>query len=86
MSHDKRPTNWGCLSAIVLMTPVGLIVFGGSMISGGGCEGREQPCVGDYTPVWIMMGAVVAVALGLAFAINVLVAKVHVWRNKRTGS
>ena len=67
------------------MTPVALIVFGAGMIGGGGCEGREPPCVGDYTPVWIMMGAVVAVSLGLAFAINVLIAKVRFWRSKRTG-
>jgi hypothetical protein len=29
--------------------------------------------------------AVIAIALGLAFAINVLVAKVRLWRSKRTG-
>lgn len=86
MGFEKRPTNWGCLTATVLMTPVALIVFGAGMMGGGGCEGREPPCVGDYTPVWIMMGIVVAIAIGLAFIINLLIAKVRSSRSKRTGS
>ncbi len=86
MSYEKRPINWGCLASIVLTTPVALIVFVAGMMGGGGCEGREPPCVGDYTPVWIMMGAVVMVAIGLAFFINLLTAKVRSWRSKRTGS
>ncbi len=86
MSYEKRPTNWGCLSSIVVMTPVALIVFGAGMMGGGGCEGREPPCAGNYTPVWIMMGVVVAVAVGLAFCINLLIAKVRSWRNTRNGN
>lgn len=86
MGFEKRLTNWGCLTATVLMTPVALIVFGVGMLGGGGCEGREPPCVGDYTPVWIMVGIVVAIAIGLAFIINLLIAKVRSWRSNRTGS
>lgn len=86
MSYQKRPTNWGCLSAIALMTPVMLIVLGAGMMGGGGCEGREPPCVGDYTPMWIMIGIVVMVAIGLAFIINLLIARVRSWRSKRNGS
>lgn len=63
-----------------------LIVLGAGMMGGGGCEGREPPCVGDHTPVWIIMGIVVVVAIGLAFITNLLVAKVRYWRSKRTGS
>lgn len=85
MGYEKRPTNWGCLTSIVLMTPVALIVLGAGMMGGGGCEGREPPCVGDYTPVWIMMGAVIAIAIGLALLINLLVAKTRSRRDKRTG-
>lgn len=85
MSYQKRPTNWGCLVSIVLMTPVALIVFGAGMMGGGGCEGREAPCVGDYTPVWMMMGAVIAIAIGLTLLINLLVAKARDWHDKRTG-
>lgn len=86
MSYEKRPTNWGCLFAIVLMTPVMLIVLGAGMMGGGGCEEREPPCVGDYSPMWIMMGIVVVVAIGLAFIINSMIAKVRTWRSKRNGS
>lgn len=84
MSYEKRPINWGCLTSMVLMTPIALIVFGAGMMGGGGCEGREPPCVGDYTPVWVMMGMVVAVAIGLAFLINLLAAKIRSWRGRRT--
>ncbi|MDR6790233.1 heme/copper-type cytochrome/quinol oxidase subunit 2 [Sphingomonas sp. BE138] len=83
MSYEKRPINWGCLTSMVLMTPIALIVFGAGMMGGGGCEGREPPCVGDYTPVWVMMGMVVAVAIGLAFLINLLAAKIRSWRGRR---
>jgi hypothetical protein len=85
MGYKKRPTNWGCLTSIVLMTPVALLVFGAGMMGGGGCEGREPPCVGDYAPVWNMMAAVIAIATGLALLINLIVAKVRSWRDKRTG-
>jgi hypothetical protein len=67
------------------MTPVMLIVIGAGMMGGGGCEGRAPPCVGDYTPVWIMVGIVVVVAIGLAFIINLLIAKVRSWGRKRSG-
>jgi hypothetical protein len=86
MSYARRSTNWGCLTAFVLMSPVALIVFTASIMGGGGCEGREPPCVGDYTPMWIMLGAVVAVAIGLAFCINLLIAKVRSWRDAQNGS
>ncbi|GAM06031.1 hypothetical protein [Novosphingobium sp. MBES04] len=77
MSYASRPTNWGCLTAFLLMAPVALIVFTAGIMGGGGCEGREPPCVGDYTPMWIMMAAVVAVAIGLAFFVNLIIAKVR---------
>lgn len=85
MSYTSRPKSWGCLTAFVLMTPVAFIVFIASIMGGGGCEGREPPCVGDYTPMWIMMGVIVAAAIGLAFCVNMLIAKVRFWRDKRNG-
>lgn len=83
MPYETRPTNWGCLTAIVLMTPVALVMLGAAMMGGGGCEGQEPPCVGNYTPVWIMMGALVAFAIILAVAVNALIAKVRSWRGNR---
>lgn len=86
MGYEKPPTNWGCLTSFLLMTPVALIVLGAGMMGGGGCEGQKPPCVGDYTSVWMMMGAVIAVAIGLAYLINHLVGKARSWHDKRTGS
>ncbi|AOR77521.1 hypothetical protein QUC32_25295 [Novosphingobium resinovorum] len=86
MSYANRPTNWGCLTAFVLMTPIAFILFIASIMGGGGCEGRKPPCVGDYTPMWIMMGAVIAVAIGLALCVNLLIAKVRSWRDRPNGS
>ncbi|WP_375188935.1 hypothetical protein [Sphingobium yanoikuyae] len=83
MSYAKRPTNWGCITAFLLMATVAFIVFVGSIKGGGGCEGRPSPCVGDYTPMWIMMVALIAVAFGLAFCINLLIAKVRCRRDQR---
>lgn len=83
MSYAKRPTNWGCISAFLLMAPVAFIVFVGSIMGGGGCEGREPPCVGDYTAMWVLMGAVTAVAFGLAFFINLLLARIRSGRDER---
>lgn len=85
MNYTSRPKNWGCLTAFVLMTPVAFIVFIASIMGGGGCEGREPPCVGHYTPMWIMMGVIVAAAIGLAFCVNMLITKVRFWRDKRNG-
>ncbi|SEM80255.1 hypothetical protein SAMN05192583_1297 [Sphingomonas gellani] len=86
MSYDKRPPNWGCLTAIMLMTPIAMVVLGATMMGGGGCEGRKPTCVGDYTPLWIMMGVLVAVSIGLALTVNILVAGVRSWLRKRIGS
>lgn len=62
---DER--KWGCRAALVVAL-IGaatiLVIFGGLMMAGGGCEGRPQPCVGRYRDVWLIL-----VATGLGFTL-----------------
>jgi hypothetical protein len=62
--------NWGCLVAALLGVPLLFIIFGAGMIGGGGCEGRESPCTGDYSRMWIGLGVVLATSLSIAWGFN----------------
>ncbi len=84
--RDQSSTNWGCIASLLLMTPVAMFVLFIGALSGGGCEGREPPCSGDYTPLWIGLLVVIAVALGLAALLNRLFALIRKRRENRNGS
>lgn len=72
-TYEPQP-NWGCFIAFLIAVPFLSIVFFGAMMGGGGCEGRDSPCNGDYRPMWLAFLLVIAVALTVGWLINKLVA------------
>ena len=52
-------------------------------IGGGGCEGREQPCVGDYTSAWVTIAVFIIGVAALALLLNAVVAKFRSGRQER---
>jgi len=62
--------KWGRRAAF-LVALVGVftvaIVFGGLMMSGGGCEGRPQPCSGDWVSVWLIILLMISAFTAAAF-------------------
>ena len=76
---DRKLTNWGCMLSAIIAVPVAFFIFLIGSMSGGGCEGRPQPCEGDYTPMWIMLGALLATSALLATLINFVV---NLFRNR----
>jgi phosphate/sulfate permease len=75
---------WGYLVSSLLMVPLAFMVLLAAGLSGGGCEGRPSPCTSNYTPFWIMLSGVVAVAIGLGFVVNFLIENVRRWRDRRS--
>jgi len=85
--------NWGRIAAIpvLLFGSLGLlIVFGGLMMGGGGCEGRPVPCTPDHASVWPVMAllaaAVLAIAAAAYYGINRLVFLRRRSRSRETAS
>lgn len=67
--ENRRSTNWGCLTALLLMAPMVMIVSNGM--------------AGDDTPVWLMAGGVIAFTIGLGLVINAAIDVVRYWRERR---
>ena len=67
----------------VLAAPALLIVFAAGMMGGGGCEGRESPCTGDYSRMWLAVIFILIVGGGVSWGTNLLVARVR--SRKRNG-
>ena len=74
---EQRFTNWGCMGAMVVTIPLFFFVFIIGSMSGGGCEGAPEPCEGDYTPMWLIFGALLVIGLVLAKLINLIIAQLH---------
>lgn len=68
--YNDIDTKWGRRAALVVAL-IGafttIIVFGGLMMSGGGCEGRPQPCSGAWGSVWSIMLLMIATFIGAGF-------------------
>ena len=65
--------DWGCIVAFIVGMPLlSLVLLVGAM-SGGGCEGRQPPCTGNYTPMWVCLGVVLGSVFVLGWAIDRLV-------------
>ena len=70
---DSTQTNWGCILSAIISVPIGLFIFLIGSLSGGGCEGRDQPCDGDYTPMWAMLGVLLIAGALLAKLVNFVI-------------
>lgn len=71
---EQRSTNWGCVAAAIIVIPLALVIFLIGSMGGGGCEGAPDPCEGDYTPMWMMLGGLLLAGLVIAKIINLTVA------------
>lgn len=70
MMYSDDDTKWGRRAAFVVAL-VGvftvIIVFGGLAMSGGGCEGRPQPCTGNWRSIWVIMLVLIAAFTAATF-------------------
>jgi hypothetical protein len=69
---DDKPANWGCIVAAVIIVPLALFEFMVASMGGGGCEGAPQPCEGDYSVMWMVLGGLVIAGVLIAYATNAL--------------
>ena len=74
---DSTQTNWGCILSAIISVPIGLAILVIGSMGGGGCEGRVQPCEGDYTPMWAMFGILLIASVLLSTLINLVAARFH---------
>jgi DMSO/TMAO reductase YedYZ heme-binding membrane subunit len=81
MSYRGEPSSrLGCLISLLIFLPVAVFLFFVGLMSGGGCEGREQPCTPDHGPMWIALLLVAVTALAVATLIN---QAIRFWRMRR---
>ncbi|MFB9051015.1 hypothetical protein ACFFV8_20105 [Sphingobium indicum] len=56
-----KQINWGVVASIPILL-IGLftafVIFVGSVMGGGGCEGRPSPCNPDFGHMWTMLAAI----------------------------
>lgn len=67
---DNHDISWGCIVAPLVFAPIAFVIFVGTSLGGGGCEGRPTPCVGDYTRMWLELGALLLAAVAFGWGIN----------------
>jgi hypothetical protein len=75
-----KQVNWGMVAIIpVLLTGLfaAFVMFVGSVMGGGGCEGRPSPCHPDFKYMWAMLSFIlfltVLAAVGAYKIVNNLV-------------
>lgn len=56
-----KQINWGVVASIPLLLIgffAAFIMFVGSVMGGGGCEGQPSPCRPDFGHMWTMLGVI----------------------------
>lgn len=56
-----KQINWGIVASIPILLIgffAAFVMFVGSVLGGGGCEGRPSPCDPDFSHMWTMLAAI----------------------------
>ncbi|MCW1428118.1 hypothetical protein OLX23_03335 [Novosphingobium sp. JCM 18896] len=67
---DNHRINWGCILAPLVFAPIAFVIFIGTTLGGGGCEGRPAPCSGNFNNMWLQLGGLLVASIIFGWSVN----------------